>query len=134
MRRAPPRYNRTDTLLPSTALFGSLMATLPVYLNADAGRGVNVVTDNDYLARRDAEWMGRLYRFLGMSTGVVVPQQANDEKIAAYAADITYGTNNEFGFDYLRDNMEYRVDDRSEERRVGKECVSPCRSRWSPYH
>ena len=90
----------------------TLMATLPVYLNAIAGRGVHVVTVNDYLARRDAEWMGRLYRFLGMSTGVVVPQQPNDEKIAAYAADITYGTNNEFGFDYLRDNMEYRVEDR----------------------
>ncbi|OZI69112.1 preprotein translocase subunit SecA [Bordetella genomosp. 1] len=90
----------------------TLMATLPVYLNAIPGRGVHVVTVNDYLARRDADWMGRLYRFLGMSTGVVVPQQPNDEKIAAYAADITYGTNNEFGFDYLRDNMEYRVEDR----------------------
>jgi len=90
----------------------TLMATLPVYLNALAGRGVHVVTVNDYLARRDAEWMGRLYRFLGMSVGVVVPQQDNDEKKAAYAADITYGTNNEFGFDYLRDNMEYQVEDR----------------------
>ncbi|AUL17055.1 preprotein translocase subunit SecA [Bordetella bronchiseptica] len=94
----------------------TLMATLPVYLNAIAGKGVHVVTVNDYLARRDAEWMGRLYRFLGMSTGVVVPQQPNDEKIAAYAADITYGTNNEFGFDYLRDNMEYRVEDRRQRR------------------
>ncbi|CAB3957770.1 preprotein translocase subunit SecA [Achromobacter insolitus] len=90
----------------------TLMATLPVYLNAIAGKGVHVVTVNDYLARRDAEWMGRLYRFLGMSTGVVVPQQPNEEKKAAYLADITYGTNNEFGFDYLRDNMEYRVEDR----------------------
>ncbi|CAM4054335.1 preprotein translocase subunit SecA [Bordetella muralis] len=90
----------------------TLMATLPVYLNAIAGKGVHVVTVNDYLARRDAGWMGRLYGFLGMTTGVVVPQQPNDEKIAAYAADITYGTNNEFGFDYLRDNMEYRVEDR----------------------
>ncbi|ANN68338.1 preprotein translocase subunit SecA [Bordetella bronchialis] len=90
----------------------TLMATLPVYLNALSGKGVHVVTVNDYLARRDAEWMGRLYRFLGMSVGVVVPQQPNDEKKAAYAADITYGTNNEFGFDYLRDNMEYRVEDR----------------------
>lgn len=90
----------------------TLMATLPVYLNALSGKGVHVVTVNDYLARRDAEWMGRLYHFLGMSTGVVVPQQPNDEKIAAYRADITYGTNNEFGFDYLRDNMEYRVEDR----------------------
>ncbi len=90
----------------------TLMATLPVYLNALPGRGVHVVTVNDYLARRDAEWMGRLYNFLGLSVGVVVPQQPNDEKIAAYRADITYGTNNEFGFDYLRDNMEYRVEDR----------------------
>jgi preprotein translocase subunit SecA len=90
----------------------TLMATLPVYLNALAGKGVHVVTVNDYLARRDAETMGRLYRFLGLSTGVVVPQQENEEKIAAYRADITYGTNNEFGFDYLRDNMEYRVEDR----------------------
>ena len=90
----------------------TLMATLPVYLNALTGRGVHVVTVNDYLARRDAEWMGRLYQFLGMSVGVVVPQQDNAEKIAAYRADITYGTNNEFGFDYLRDNMEYRVEDR----------------------
>ena len=90
----------------------TLMATLPVYLNALAGRGVHVVTVNDYLARRDAQWMGRLYNYLGMTVGVVVPQQPNDEKIEAYRADITYGTNNEFGFDYLRDNMEFRVEDR----------------------
>lgn len=90
----------------------TLMATLAVYLNALAGKGVHVVTVNDYLARRDAEWMGRLYNFLGLSVGVVVPQQDNAEKIAAYAADITYGTNNEYGFDYLRDNMEYRAEDR----------------------
>ena len=90
----------------------TLMATLPVYLNAITGRGVHVVTVNDYLARRDAESMGRLYNFLGMTVGVVVPQQPNEEKKAAYAADITYGTNNEFGFDYLRDNMEYRVEDK----------------------
>lgn len=90
----------------------TLTATLPVYLNALTGKGVHVVTVNDYLARRDAEWMGRLYNFLGMSVGIVVPQQDNDEKIAAYRADITYGTNNEFGFDYLRDNMEYRAEDR----------------------
>ena len=90
----------------------TLMATLPVYLNALSGKGVHVVTVNDYLARRDADWMARLYNFLGLSVGVVVPQQPNDEKKAAYAADITYGTNNEFGFDYLRDNMEYRVEDR----------------------
>ncbi|UOD50848.1 preprotein translocase subunit SecA [Orrella daihaiensis] len=90
----------------------TLMATLPVYLNALTGRGVHVVTVNDYLARRDAEWMGQLYNFLGMSVGVVVPQQSNEEKRAAYRSDITYGTNNEFGFDYLRDNMEYRAEDR----------------------
>ena len=90
----------------------TLMATLPVYLNALQGRGVHVVTVNDYLARRDAQWMGRLYGFLGLTVGVVVPQQDNAEKIQAYRADITYGTNNEFGFDYLRDNMEHRVEDR----------------------
>ncbi|MGO3131249.1 MAG: preprotein translocase subunit SecA [Alcaligenes sp.] len=90
----------------------TLTATLAVYLNALSGNGVHVVTVNDYLARRDAAWMGRLYNFLGLSVGVVVPQQDNAEKIAAYQADITYGTNNEFGFDYLRDNMEYRAEDR----------------------
>ncbi|ERT55503.1 preprotein translocase subunit SecA [Alcaligenes sp. EGD-AK7] len=90
----------------------TLTATLAVYLNALSGKGVHVVTVNDYLARRDANWMGRLYNFLGLSVGVVVPQQDNAEKIAAYQADITYGTNNEFGFDYLRDNMEYRAEDR----------------------
>ncbi|MCX5464738.1 preprotein translocase subunit SecA [Alcaligenes parafaecalis] len=90
----------------------TLTATLAVYLNALSGKGVHVVTVNDYLARRDAAWMGRLYNFLGLSVGVVVPQQDNAEKIAAYQADITYGTNNEFGFDYLRDNMEYRAEDR----------------------
>ena len=90
----------------------TLMATLAVYLNALAGKGVHVVTVNDYLARRDADWMGRLYNFLGLTVGVVVPQQPQEEKVAAYQADITYGTNNEFGFDYLRDNMEYRAQDR----------------------
>ncbi|MGA0609792.1 preprotein translocase subunit SecA [Caldimonas sp. KR1-144] len=90
----------------------TLMATLPVYLNALAGKGVHVVTVNDYLARRDAEWMGRLYGFLGMTVGVNVPGMGREEKQAAYAADITYGTNNEFGFDYLRDNMVYEVQDR----------------------
>jgi len=90
----------------------TLMATLSVYLNALSGKGVHVVTVNDYLARRDADWMGRLYNFLNMTVGVVVPQQPNEEKVAAYAADITYGTNNEYGFDYLRDNMEYRAEDR----------------------
>jgi preprotein translocase subunit SecA len=90
----------------------TLTATLAVYLNALAGKGVHVVTVNDYLATRDAEWMGRVYTFLGMTVGVIVSQQPNEEKRAAYAADITYGTNNEYGFDYLRDNMEYSVGDR----------------------
>ncbi|MFW8565192.1 preprotein translocase subunit SecA [Orrella sp. 11846] len=96
----------------------TLMATLPVYLNALPGRGVHVVTVNDYLATRDATWMGQLYNFLGMSVGIVVPQQDNEEKRAAYQADITYGTNNEFGFDYLRDNMEYQTDGRRQRKLV----------------
>ncbi len=90
----------------------TLVATLPVYLNALEGKGVHVVTVNDYLARRDAEWMGRLYRFLGLSVGVVVSGQTGEEKREAYAADITYGTNNEFGFDYLRDNMAFALKDK----------------------
>ncbi len=90
----------------------TLMATLPVYLNAIGGQGVHVVTVNDYLARRDAEWMGRLYSFLGLTVGVNVPGMGREEKQAAYAADVTYGTNNEFGFDYLRDNMVLEVRDR----------------------
>ena len=90
----------------------TLMATLPVYLNALSGKGVHLVTVNDYLARRDAEWMGRLYNYLGMTVGVNVPGLSREEKQAAYAADITYGTNNEFGFDYLRDNMVYETGDR----------------------
>ena len=85
----------------------TLMATLPVYLNAPAGKGVHVVTVNDYLARRDAEWMGQIYNFLGLTVGVNVPGMGREEKQAAYAADVTYGTNNEFGFDYLRDNMKF---------------------------
>ncbi len=83
----------------------TLVATLPAYLNALTGKGVHIVTVNDYLARRDSEWMGKLYRFLGLTVGLVVPGMSNDEKKAAYAADITYCTNNELGFDYLRDNM-----------------------------
>ncbi len=83
----------------------TLVATLPVYLNALTGRGVHVVTVNDYLARRDSEWMGKLYRYLGLSVGLIVHGITNEERSASYAADITYGTNNEFGFDYLRDNM-----------------------------
>ena len=90
----------------------TLVATLPVYLNALTGKGVHVVTVNDYLARRDAEWMGRLYNFLGLTVGVNLPQMPREEKQAAYAADVTYGTNNEFGFDYLRDNMVYETADR----------------------
>jgi preprotein translocase subunit SecA len=89
----------------------TLVATLPVYLNALPGRGVHVVTVNDYLARRDAEWMAQIYGFLGLSTGVIVHGLSELERRDAYAADITYGTNNEFGFDYLRDNMKYRLED-----------------------
>lgn len=90
----------------------TLVATLPVYLNALSGKGVHVVTVNDYLAKRDAEWMGRIYRFLGLTVGVNLSQMAHDDKQVAYAADITYGTNNEFGFDYLRDNMEMAAESR----------------------
>ena len=89
----------------------TLVATLPVFLNALPGKGVHVVTVNDYLATRDSEWMARVYSFLGLSTGVIVHGLSDDARRAAYAADITYGTNNEFGFDYLRDNMKYRLDD-----------------------
>jgi preprotein translocase subunit SecA len=87
----------------------TLVATLPAYLNALAGKGVHVVTVNDYLARRDSEWMGRLYRFLGLSVGVIQHELNDQERQVAYAADITYGTNNEFGFDYLRDNMKFEL-------------------------
>ncbi len=89
----------------------TLVATLPVYLNALSGRGVHVVTVNDYLAKRDSEWMGKLYRFLGLSVGVIVHDLDDEERREAYAADVTYGTNNEFGFDYLRDNMKFDVKD-----------------------
>ncbi|MDR0997034.1 MAG: preprotein translocase subunit SecA [Zoogloeaceae bacterium] len=90
----------------------TLVATLPAYLNALSGKGVHIVTVNDYLAKRDAEWMGKLHRFLGLSVGVNLSQMDHETKQAAYAADITYGTNNEFGFDYLRDNMVYHAGDR----------------------
>ena len=90
----------------------TLVGTLPAYLNAISGKGVHVITVNDYLATRDSEWMGRLHRFLGLSVGVNLSQMSHEEKQAAYAADITYGTNNEFGFDYLRDNMVYTADQR----------------------
>ncbi|HET9867019.1 MAG TPA: DEAD/DEAH box helicase, partial [Nitrospira sp.] len=89
----------------------TLAATLPVYLNAISQRGVHVVTVNDYLAKRDAEWMGKLYNFLGLSVGVIVNQQSDGEKKQAYKCDICYGQNNEFGFDYLRDNMKFRLQD-----------------------
>ncbi|MFZ6732774.1 preprotein translocase subunit SecA [Undibacterium sp. Ji42W] len=90
----------------------TLMATLPIYLNALSGKGVHVVTVNDYLAQRDAEWMGQLYGWLGLSTGINLSQLDHDAKQAAYGSDITYGTNNEYGFDYLRDNMVYEAKDR----------------------
>jgi len=88
----------------------TLVATLPVYLNALEGKGVHVVTVNDYLAKRDSEWMGRVYSFLGLSVGVIVHELDDEQRKAAYACDVTYGTNNEIGFDYLRDNMKYRLD------------------------
>ena len=87
----------------------TLVATLPAYLNALDGKGVHVVTVNDYLARRDSEWMGRIYRFLGMSVGVIQHELTDQQRQVAYGADITYGTNNEFGFDYLRDNMKFEL-------------------------
>jgi preprotein translocase subunit SecA len=89
----------------------TLVATLPVYLNSLSGRGVHVITVNDYLAKRDSEWMGKLYRFLGLSVGVIVHELDDEERREAYAADVTYGTNNEFGFDYLRDNMKFDLKD-----------------------
>src|ERR1041385_5037119 len=85
----------------------TLTCVLPAYLNALSGKGVHVVTVNDYLAQRDAEWMGRVHRFLGLTVGVILPNQTPEQHRAAYACDITYGTNNEFGFDYLRDNMSW---------------------------
>src|SRR5690606_723518 len=88
----------------------TLVATLAVYLNALSGRGVHVVTVNDYLARRDAEWMGRVYEFLGLKVACIVHGLDDDERRRAYAADVTYGTNNELGFDYLRDNMKYQLE------------------------
>src|ERR1700682_2125964 len=87
----------------------TLVATLAVYLNALAGEGVHVVTVNDYLARRDSEWMGRIYRGLGMTVGVIVHDLSDQERYENYRCDITYGTNNEYGFDYLRDNMKFRL-------------------------
>src|SRR3979409_2258359 len=89
----------------------TLVATLAVYLNALAGKGVHVVTVNDYLARRDSEWMGQIYNFLGLTVGVIVHGLDDAERKNAYGCDITYGPNNEYGFDYLRDNMKYRLED-----------------------
>ncbi|HYP06325.1 MAG TPA: preprotein translocase subunit SecA, partial [Bryobacteraceae bacterium] len=89
----------------------TLVATLPTYLNALEGKGVHVVTVNDYLARRDAEWMGRLYKFMGLTTGIIVHDLDDEQRKNSYTSDITYGTNNEFGFDYLRDNMKFRLED-----------------------
>ena len=89
----------------------TLVATLPVYLNALSGRGVHVVTVNDYLAKRDSEWMGQIYNFLGLKVGVIVHGMDDEQRKVAYDADVTYGTNNELGFDYLRDNMKYRMED-----------------------
>ena len=88
----------------------TLVATLPAYLNALTGKGVHVITVNDYLARRDSEWMGQVYKFLGLSVGLIVHGLDFEERKKAYDADITYGTNNEFGFDYLRDNMVFHSD------------------------
>ncbi|MCU1291868.1 MAG: protein translocase subunit secA, partial [Bryobacterales bacterium] len=89
----------------------TLVATLPSYLNGLAGKGVHVVTVNDYLARRDSEWMGRIHRFLGLTVGNIVHDLDENERRIAYNSDVTYGTNNEFGFDYLRDNMKFRLED-----------------------
>ena len=88
----------------------TLMATLPVYLNALTGKGVHVVTVNDYLATRDSEWMGKVYKFLGLSVGMIYHDIPEDERKAAYSSDVLYGTNNEFGFDFLRDNMKFSND------------------------
>src|ERR1700710_2246640 len=87
----------------------TLVATAPSYLNALEGKGVHIITVNDYLAKRDSEWMGRIHKFLGLSVGVIVHDLSDEERRDSYACDITYGTNNEFGFDYLRDNMKFRL-------------------------
>ena len=105
----------------------TLVATLPAYLNALAGKGVHIITVNDYLAKRDSEWMGKVYRFLGLTVGLVIHGVKGEEKKAAYRADITYGTNNEFGFDYLRDNMP------SIPRNwCSAATISPSWTRWTP--
>ena len=96
----------------------TLVATLPVYLNALAGRGVHVVTVNDYLAKRDAEWMGEIYKFLGLTVGTIVHGLDDEQRKKQYDCDVTYGTNNELGFDYLRDNMKYRLEDMVQRGRI----------------
>jgi preprotein translocase subunit SecA len=105
----------------------TLVGTLPVYLNALTGNGVHVITVNDYLASRDAGIMGRLYNFLGLTVGVNLSQMAHDDKQAAYACDITYGTNNEFGFDYLRDNMVFTTGEK-----VQRKLALPWSTKWTP--
>ena len=106
----------------------TLVATLATYLNALPSAGVHVVTVNDYLARRDAEWMGRVYKFLGLSVGIIVHGLDDSERKAAYAADITYGTNNEYGFDYLRDNMKHALDADD----PARPRLSPSSTKWTP--
>ena len=103
----------------------TLVSTLPSYLNALSGEGVHLVTTNDYLAKRDSNWMGQIHRFLGLEVGLVQSDMLPDERKPAYGADITYGTNNEFGFDYLRDNMAMRPEDRSWSMRRGHRSSSP---------
>ena len=105
----------------------TLMSTLAAYLNALPGKGVHVVTVNEYLAARDADWMGPIYRFLGLTVGVIRNAQDPNEKRAAYRCDITYGTNNEFGFDYLRDNLAFWLDDK-----VQRASSSRSSTRWTP--
>ena len=105
-----PHVEHAASGFPDDGEGKTLVATLPAYLNALGGKGVHVVTVNDYLARRDSEWMGRIYRFLGMTVGVIQHELNDQQRQVAYGSDITYGTNNEFGFDYLRDNMKFDLD------------------------
>ena len=104
------------------------MSTLPAYLNALEGKGVHVVTVNDYLAKRDAEWMGKVHEFLGLKVGVVLNEMTSEERQEAYKCDITYVTNNELGFDYLRDNMVIYKDSW-----FCVDCIMPSSMRWTPY-
>ena len=104
------------------------MATLPAYLNALTGEGVHIVTVNDYLAKRDSEWMGKVHRFMGLTVGLIIHDMKKEERQKAYQADITYGTNNEMGFDYLRDNMACTPTSRS-----SGATLSPSWTRWTPF-